>query len=113
MPLGLVVKRKPRHAAALALVAGLILSMSACVVTAHGHGDRWIGQSAKDLVSQKGMPGQQMTAPSGAMVYVYGFHNLYGATLCRDQFYIREGKVVGFQEKGGALNCGQAVGETN
>jgi hypothetical protein len=101
---------KLRHTSAIALAA---LSMSACVVSSHGNGDQWIGKSAKELVEQKGMPKQQMTAPSGALVYIYEFNNLDGGTLCRDQFFISNDKVVGFREKGMALNCSEIVGETN
>ena len=84
--------------------------LAGCVILRTGdHGPVWIGQHANTLVESRGQPDRKMTAPSGATIYVYSRRN-FG--VCDEQYYVQEGKVVGFMEQGGALNCSGVAGDT-
>ena len=89
------------------------LALNGCAVSsrAREQGAQWVGQPISDLVAQVGMPDQNLNAPSGDDVYVYDSKNLYGGTLCRDEYYVRGGQIVGFQAHGIAIGCKGASGE--
>lgn len=99
-----------KHTAAAALV--LCLSLPACVLSHEGNGPVWIGQPSSALVAAQGMPDRELNAPSGAEVYVYRQKSINGQNeLCRYQYYIQRGIVVGFDERGAAVNCSGHAGE--
>jgi|SRR5215469_4941030 len=52
-------------------------------------GPSYIGRSAQTLFAEKGVPLRQITSPSGATIYVYEAHNLYGSTFCEASYYVR------------------------
>lgn len=101
--------------AAVALACGIILSGCGTVGSANlsGEGPSFIGRPAQALFADKGAPLRQITSPSGATVYVYETHNLYGATFCEASFYVRNQIVVVFQARGFAPTCGGTAGDIN
>ena len=72
----------------LSISAALVLaaSMTACgtigSAALSGEGPEFVGKPAQALFAAKGAPLRQVTSPSGATIYVYETHNLYGATFC-------------------------------
>ncbi len=78
-----------------------------------GHGPQWVGHSADMLIKHDGQPERQMTAPSGATIYVYTWRSDKGAALCEQQYFVRDGDVVGYLEKPIAIQCAQSAGEVN
>ncbi len=100
-----------RRGGTLIPVALLAAMASACALS-RGHTQEWVGRSASELVASQGMPEREMTAPSGAKVYVYPQKNLEGAALCHREYYIRGSQVVGYAAHGFALNCSGSAGET-
>lgn len=94
----------------LLMAVACSVMLSGCVIFRTGdHGPVWIGQPASALVDGRGEPDHKTTAPSGATVYVYSRRN-FG--VCDEQYYVQDGKVVGFMEQGVALNCSGAAGLT-
>jgi hypothetical protein len=75
-----------------------------------GEGPNFVGRPAQDLFAAKGAPLRQISSPSGATIYVYEAHNLYGATFCEASFYVRDRIVVGFAARGPAPTCGGSAG---
>jgi hypothetical protein len=96
----------------LAITSAIILSACGTIGSAalSSEGPSLIGQPAQALFAGKGAPLRQLTSPSGATVYVYEAHNLYGATFCEASFYIRNQIIVGFQARGFAPTCGGTAG---
>jgi hypothetical protein len=90
------------------------ISASACgtigSASLSGEGPGFVGLSAQSLFAAKGAPLRQITSPSGATIYVYEAHNLYGATFCEASFYVRDQIVVGFSARGPAPTCGGTAG---
>jgi len=99
------------------LIATSAILLSACgtigSANLSGEGPSFIGKSAEALFAEKGAPLRQITSPTGATVYVYEAHNLYGATFCEGSFYVRNQIVVGFQARGFAPTCGGTAGNTD
>ncbi len=96
-----------------------IIFVSAALLTACGtmgsaalssEGPSLVGRSASDLFAAKGAPVRQLTSPSGATIYVYEAHNLYGATFCEASFFVRDQIVVGFSAHGLGVTCGGSAG---
>jgi hypothetical protein len=58
--------------------------------------DQWVGQPATKLVVSLGMPTRQLTAPSGAIAYLYD-DTEWGNIVCTREYYVRNGKVVGYR----------------
>ena len=100
--------------AALSMTAASILAGCGTIGSAglSSEGPKFVGQPVQALLADRG-PLRQMTAPSGAMIYVYEAHNLYGATFCEGSFYIRDQTIVGFAAHGPAPTCGGSTGQTN
>lgn len=96
------------------LLALAVASLGACgtigSAALSGEGPNFIGQSAQALFAAKGAPLRQITSPSGATVYVYEAHNLYGATFCEASYYVRDQIIVGFSAHGFAPTCGGSIG---
>jgi hypothetical protein len=92
----------------------LAISLSACgtigSAVVSSEGPAFVGRPAQDLFVAKGAPLRQITSPSGATIYVYEAHNLYGATFCEASYYVRDQIVVGFSARGGAPTCGGTAG---
>jgi hypothetical protein len=86
------------------------LTLVGCVINVRGQGPQWVGQPVSALVERMGMPDRQMTSPSGATVYIYGAHNIHEATLCEGNYFVRADQIVGYAERGVAINCGQTAG---
>jgi hypothetical protein len=107
--------KNPAWKAALSLAAASILSECGTIGSAglSSEGPKFVGQPVQTLLTDRGAPLRQMTAPSGAMIYVYEVHNLYGATFCEGSFFIRDQTVVGFAAHGPAPTCGGSTGQTN
>jgi predicted lipoprotein with Yx(FWY)xxD motif len=97
-----------KRIAVLLVAAGL-----AGCVTSPTNGVAMVGMSAADLYKMKGSPERTSTAPSGATVYTYQAKNIKGNSLCDSSFFVRDGKVVGFSERGPAVNCGGSSGQVN
>lgn len=107
--------KNPARKAALSMTAASILAGCGTIGSAglSSDGAKFVGQPVQALLADRGAPLRQMTAPSGAMIYVYEAHNLYGATFCEGSFYIRDQTVVGFAAHGPALTCGGTTGQSN
>jgi hypothetical protein len=92
----------------------LMLALSGCgtigSAVISGEGPGFVGQPAAALFAAKGSPLRQITSPSGATIYVYEAHNLYGATFCEASYYVRDQIIVGFAAHGGAPTCQGAAG---
>lgn len=108
------------RAAALAALTAAVLAGCAKIEQKYeaisgleGHGAQWVGHSADMLIKHDGPPERQMTAPSGAAVYVYTWRSDKGAALCERQYFVRDGDVVGYLEKPMAMQCSQSVGEVD
>jgi hypothetical protein len=99
------------------MIAGIAIWPSACgtmgSAALSGEGPGFIGKPAQALFSAKGAPLRQIASPSGATVYVYEAHNLYGATFCEASFYVRDQMVVGFSARGPAATCGGTAGRVD
>jgi hypothetical protein len=80
--------KNPARKAALSITAASILAGCGTIGSAglSSEGPKFVGQPVQALLADRGAPLRQMTAPSGAMIYVYEAHNLYGATFCEDRF---------------------------
>jgi len=112
------------HSLILAIsVAGLVVAaISGCetvnqkyqaVSGLHGHGSQWVGHSADMLVKQDGPPERQLTALSGAAVYIYIWRSDKDVALCERDYFVRDGDVVGYLEKPIAISCDQSAGKVN
>jgi hypothetical protein len=90
------------------------VSLTACGTVGSANlsseGPAFIDQPATALFAQKGAPLRQITSPSGATVYVYEAHNLYGSTFCEASYYVRDQMIVGFQARGFAPTCSGTAG---
>jgi hypothetical protein len=96
----------------VALAAFLSLFASGCVLTRGGNGPQWVGKHASALVAHSGMPDRELKSPAGSEVYIYRAMSLNGRNeLCQVQYYVRGGVIVGYAERGEALNCSGRVGE--
>jgi hypothetical protein len=97
-----------------ATIAGMTIWLAACgtmgSAALSGEGPGFIGKPAQALFAEKGAPLRQITSPSGATIYVYEAHNLYGATFCEASFYVRDQMVVGFSARGPTPTCGGTAG---
>jgi hypothetical protein len=98
--------------ALIAATSAILLAACGTVGSANlsNEGPAFIGQPATALFAQKGAPLRQITSPSGAIIYVYEAHNLYGSTFCEASYYVRGEIVVGFQARGFAPTCGGTAG---
>jgi hypothetical protein len=86
--------------------------LRACALNVRGQGSQWIGQPANALTDKMGMPDRTITSPAGTMVYVYGSRNLHGDELCSASYFIKNENVVGYVERGVAINCDEVAGDT-
>ena len=84
-------------------------TMGSAVLSSEG--PNFVGKPVGDLLAAKGAPLRQINSPSGATIYVYEAHNLYGATFCEGSFYIKNEAVVGFAAHGPAPTCAGSTGE--
>jgi hypothetical protein len=64
-------------------------------------------------MDKMGAPDRRTTTASGATVYVYGARNLHGDEMCSASYVIKDGKIVGYIERGIAINCDQIAGDTH
>jgi hypothetical protein len=80
-----------KNSTAWLLAITMLLSACGTVGSANlsNEGPGYIGKPAQTLFSDKGAPLRQLTSPSGATVYVYEAHNLYGSTFCEASYYVR------------------------
>jgi hypothetical protein len=87
------------------------LVLAACVLGDKGGEAKMIGQPESALYATLGTPDRQITAPSGAMVDVYEARSVNGQNvLCNVSYFVRDGKIVGYSERGTAFNCGGSGG---
>jgi hypothetical protein len=94
-------------------VVACSIILASCAIGTAGHGPEWVGQPASALVNREGMPERQMTAPSGATVYIYPRRSLDGINiLCNEQYFVQGDAVIGFEEHGVAIGCSRAAGTT-
>lgn len=105
------------RAAKWSALAGIATVLTACgtigSAALSSEGPSFIGRPAQALFEAKGAPLRQLTSPSGATIYVYEAHNLYGATFCEASFYVRNQVVVGFLARGPAPTCRGTAGEVD
>jgi hypothetical protein len=98
----------------LIAIIGMVLAscgtMGSAALSSDGPG--FVGKTGQELFAAKGAPQRQLTSPSGATIYVYEAHNLYGATFCEASFYVRSQIVVGFSANGLSPACAGSAGQT-
>jgi hypothetical protein len=91
----------------------VLIVLAGCVLGGRG-GAKMIGASEKNLFATLGTPDRQLTAPSGAKVDIYDTRSMNGQNvLCSTSYFIREGKIVGYSERGAAVNCSGSGGMTD
>jgi len=86
------------------------LALVGCVVGGSG-GAKMIGQPETALYSSFGTPDRQLTAPSGAKIDVWDTRSMNGQNvLCSTSYFVRDGTIVGYSERGAAVNCSGKAG---
>lgn len=72
------------------------------------------GNPKSELFAKAGTPDRQLSAPSGAKIYVYDQRSFNGQNvLCSMSFFVRNGVIVGVSERGAAMNCGGTAGSVD
>ena len=94
----------------ISVVAAIILLAGCAVPTKETVGQKWLGRSLKEAISEFGPPTSSMVLPGGVTMYIwetsYGAANAPSRAVCRTGLVVdSKGKIVDVSQLSESLLC--------